>query len=533
MEQRTTLTPGKVVITMVGLMLGVFMSAMDTTIVSTAMPKMARDLSGLALYAWPFTAYLICSTIATLVFGKLSDIWGRRTVFLISLVWFMIASACCGTSRSMLALIAFRGLQGIGGGVIISTAFAIVGEAFPMRERGKYMGLIGGMFGLASVIGPSTGGFIADSLGWRWIFYMNLPLGAAAIAVLAIGLAGYAEIKSRVKMDWAGIVLFIVATVPLLLGLSRGGKTYAWDSPQILGLFGIAIAAGIGLFFVERRAAQGGTDAKPFLPIAYFKDREYAAAALGSLASNAVFYAGILIMPLYLQCVLRSSATGSGLAITPFVLTYTLASIGFGQYISFRGRYRGTAVMTALLALLACVPLCFLDPGWGRLPVILIMLLLGTGLGATNPIFQVAAQLHAEPQDIGTVTSSIMFFRNLGASIGTAVYGAILSGSLTARLSHFDWGQAPEMLKASLENPQVLMNRFALDQIVAKVPAQYGDFVKNLLSRLDQVLTGALSAAFWAALAFALINLISCLSLGRGIRIPARSGGDRTPTNEP
>jgi MFS family permease len=534
MEQRVSLSPAKLAVTMVGLMLGILMSALDTTIVGTAMPGIIRDLSGLGLYSWPFTAYLISSTVATLIFGKLSDSWGRRTVFLGGLAWFIAASALCGTARSMPAFIAFRGLQGAGGGVIISTAFAIVGEAFPPRERGKYMGLLGGMFGLASVIGPTMGGFITDSLGWRWVFYVNLPLGLAAFIVLVLGLAGHRESRSKAALDWAGIALFILAVVPLLLALSLGGKSYAWNSSVILGLFGLAAAASLGLYFVERglqrRAAlRSHTDViasvdatasvDAFLPIAFFKDREFSVSALGSFFTNAVFFAGILLIPLYLQRVLGSSATGSGLAITPFVLAYAAASVVSGQIISRKGSYRGSAIVCSILALATLLPLCFLDPAWGAIPVIAAMLLLGAALGGTTPIFQVAAQNRADPRSIGAVTSSVMFFRNLGSTVGSAVYGAVMTGSLSAMLARFDWGPSPDIIKTSLGNPQTLMNSVAVDQIAAKVPAQYRDFVISLIGRLDQGLARALSAAFIAALAFAAAALLACLAFDRSARI--------------
>jgi MFS family permease len=411
----------------------------------------------------------------------------------------------------MAAFVAFRGLQGLGGGVIISTAFAIVGGAFPPRERAKHMGLLGAMFGIASIVGPTMGGIIADSLGWRWIFYMNLPLGAAAIVALIIGLSGHAEESRAARIDWAGIALFMLSVLPLLLGLSLGGKRHAWDSLPILGLLALAIAAGFALVFVEKRKDA----AEAILPIAFFREREYAVAAAGSFLSNAVFYSGILLFPLYLQRVLRSTATGSGLSTTPLVLAYTIASLVAGQMVSRSGKYRGLAIGSSILAAVALVPLCVLDPSWGRLPVIAAMLLLGLGLGATAPIFQVAAQDSADPRSIGAATSSIMFFRNLGSTVGSAVYGAVMTGSLSGMLARFEWGQTPTALKSALGDPQVLMNSAAVDRIAAAAPPQYHSFIEDLIGRLDRCLAAALSSAFWAALAFALAATGACLAFDR------------------
>jgi EmrB/QacA subfamily drug resistance transporter len=530
METQDSLSARKKAATMVGLCLGMLMSALDTTIVSTAMPKIARELSGLGLYSWPFTAYLICSTVATLIFGKLSDSWGRRTVFLGGLAWFMGASALCGAARGMAAFVAFRGLQGIGGGVIVSTAFSIVGEAFPPRERGKHMGLLGGMYGVAAVIGPSMGGLIADNLGWRWVFYINLPLGLAAFAVLAIGLSGRAEKRRPARVDWAGIALFILSIVPLLLGLSLGGKSFAWDSLPIIGLFALAVIAGALLILVERRA----DPSEAILPIALFKDREYSVSAIASFFSNAVFFAGILLIPLYLQRILRSTAAGSGLATTPYVLAYTAGSVVAGQAISRLGTYRASAIACSALALAATLLLCLIEPSWGMLPIAAIMIALGLGLGGTTPIFQVAAQNGRDPRSIGGITASIMFFRNLGSAVGSAAYGAILTGSLSAMLARFDWGPVPDVVKATLGKPQTLMNTDAVNQVVSHVPAQYASTIDALLARLDQGLATALSSAFWAALACAAVALASCVAYKRGVRIDSglQRGQARGPAAE-
>ena len=504
-------------ITMIGLMLGVLMSAMDTTVIGTSMPAIIGDLSGMERYSWPFTAYLLCSTLAVPIFGSLADSLGRRLVFLAGIVEFLIASALCGLSRDMTALIVFRGLQGLGGGVIISSAFALVGETFPARERGKYSGLVASMFGISSVIGPSVGGFLTDCLGWRWSFYVNLPLGVIAILVLSLGLAGIKEKRSAVKLDALGAFLFAASIVPFMLALALGGRDYPWASLPVASLLAISVAAGACFVAVERRAAS------PILPPFLFRNREFVASALATFFSNATFYAGILFLPLYAQEVLHLSASGSAIAITPMLLVYAASSALGGQLCSRIGRYRGIGIAASAIAVLAMGALCLINPSWGALPVVLATIVLGVGLGTTTPIFNIAPQNAFDRRYIGTVTSAIQFFRYVGSAVGSAIFGTLMIASLSSSLKNLDWGRTPAPIRAALDDPKVLMNPSAIKAIGAHTPAQYRPFVDALTLRIDGILAGSIRGVFIAALAFAVLALISVTAYRRGTRLGERA----------
>jgi EmrB/QacA subfamily drug resistance transporter len=517
MERSKDLTKRQIVFTMVGLMLGVLMSALDTTIVGTAMPRVIGDLSGMNRYAWPFTAYLLCSTIVIPIFGKLADSLGRRAVFLGGIAEFILASAICGFSSDMTQLIVFRGLQGLGGGIIVSNAFALAGSAFPPRERGKYIGFIAAMYGVASIIGPSIGGFITDTLGWRWIFYVNLPLGAIAFFVLMFGLAGHKEAKIPMKADVPGMAFFILSLAPLLIALSMGGRDYPWISVPILVLLGAAAVFVVLFVLAEGRAKD------PVLPLYLFKDREFAVSAAGSFFANAVFFAGILLFPLYMQSVLHATASGSGLAITPMLLAYIVASIVGGQVISRIGKYRGMSIIFSIVAAAGTAPLCFLNPSLGPLPVILAMIVLGAGLGVNTPVYQISAQNRFPQRQIGMVTSGVMFFRNMGMAVGSAVFGSLLTGRVGKLIARVDWGGTPADVRTTLSNPQVLMNSSAIQAISDHVPAVAKPAFNDLVARLGLVLSDSIAYVFIAVTVFAALALAMSFVYQRGVTLASRS----------
>ncbi len=495
------LKPAEIALTLVGLMLGVLMAALDNTIVGTAMPKLIRDLDGLNLYSWPFTAYLLTSTLAIPVFGRLADQIGRRTVFLAGLIEFIAASVLCGLSPNMLSFVLFRGLQGLGGGILVSNAFALAGEISRPERRGAYMGMIGAMFGISGLLGPSVGGLLADGPGWRWAFYINLPLGIAALAVLVFGLRHIKEKRTPIEFDPWGLLCFVLAVSPLLLALSWGGRDYSWGSPLILGLLGGSALFLVLFLLVENKSSHA------LLPGWLFHKTDFNLASVGIFLSNAVFFGAILFLPLWIQEVLGASASVSGLAITPLLISYTLASVLSGQFFVRLKSLRWFALAFGVVALAGCLGLTLVDRTMGTLPLIVAMVFLGLGLGANTPVFTVAAQNSVEPRFIGLATATNNFFRNLGASVGSAVMGSVFLGRLHEGLANIDWGQTPEALKQTLQNPKILMSPAALRSVGDQVPTAFKPAFAQLMGQIDDRLALAIGGVFVVMALVALLTL--------------------------
>ena len=410
------------------LMLVMLLAALDQTIVSTALPTIVGELGGLAHLSWVVTAYLLATTIVTPLYGKLGDLFGRKIVLQSAIVLFLVGSALCGISGSMLQLIGFRALQGLGGGGLMVTTMAVVGDILSPRERGRYQGIFGGVFGLATVLGPLIGGFFVDHLGWRWIFYVNLPLGLIAVAIIGWAFAA-PKIRRRPAIDVAGAVLLAVALTALILLMSLGGHGFAWGSPEAIGLGLVTLAATAALLRVEQ------TTAEPILPLRLFANRIFAVCcAVGFIVGLAMF-GSITYMPLYLQVVKGIAPSMAGLQLTPMMAGVLVTSIGSGQIISRTGRYRafpiaGTAIMTAGLGLLAT-----LDTASHTWLASVYMLVLGLGLGMVMQVLVLAVQNAIDYRDLGVATSGATLFRSIGGSVGVTLFGAIFGASLTGRLA--------------------------------------------------------------------------------------------------
>ncbi len=410
------------------LLLGMLLAALDQTIVATALPTIAGDLHGLSHLSWVVTAYLLASTASTPLWGKLGDQYGRKVFFQVAIAIFLVGSALSGLSGSMLALISFRALQGIGGGGLIVGAQAIVGDVVSPRERGRYQGLFGAVFGVTSVVGPLLGGFFVDNLSWRWVFYVNLPLGLLALVVTGLALPGRLRRVHHV-IDYLGTTLLAAAATSLVLLTSLGGTTYRWSSAPIIGL-GVAGAVLIAAFVVaERRAAE------PVLPLGLFRNRIFTAtSAIGFVVGFAMFGA-ITYLPQYMQVVRGVTPTTSGLELLPMMGGLLLTSIVSGQLISRYGRYKvfpvvGTALMAVGLWLLSMLGVhSTLADSSGA------MFVFGVGLGAVMQVLVIAVQNAVSRSDLGTATSGATFFRSIGGSFGTAVFGAIFANVLSGNLA--------------------------------------------------------------------------------------------------
>src|SRR4051794_10145790 len=416
-----------------GLMLGMFLAALDQTIMATATRTIADDLKGFDLQAWATTAFLITSTISTPLYGKLSDIYGRRGFFLFAIAVFVAGSVLCGLSQSMYELAAFRAIQGIGAGGLMSMALAIIGDIVPPRERARYQGFFLAVFGTASVIGPLLGGFFAGQesimgiTGWRWIFYINVPIGIAAMIVVARVLH-LPHTRTDHRIDWPGAVALIVGLVPLLT-VAEQGRSWGWDSPRALGCYAIGLLGIVAFIFAER--AYGD---EALLPLRLFRNKTVAVGSISSTIIGMAMFGGLLTVPLYLQIVKGSSATLAGLQMIPFVVGIMAGSITAGQLIARTGRYRifpiiGGVLMAGALGLFATIGAD--TPLWKTM---LIMVLMGLGLGGNMQPMITAVQNAVSPREIGVATSSVTFFRSMGGTLGTAIFLSVLFNVLPGKI---------------------------------------------------------------------------------------------------
>ncbi len=492
---------------MISIMISLLLAALDSTIVGTAMPKIIGELHGMERYSWPFTAYMLFSTLAIVVFGRLSDLYGRKPVFLFGILFFLFSSALCGLSRSMLQLIIFRGLQGIGGGVLVSSVFIIVGELFPPRERGKYMGLLVSMFGLASVLGPAVGGLITDHLSWRWVFYVNLPLGAVACALVVILLPHLPPLVGRRQVDYRGALFLLLALLPLFLALTWADTEYPWLSIQIIGLLALsALMFGL-LFSAERKAVQ------PILPLSLFRNSIFTVSVLTMFLSSAVMFCGIIYIPLFVQGVLGASATSSGMVTTPMMLGLTFSAILTGRIISRSGRYKALALISFCIAGLSLLLLSRMNMKTTLSIVLFYSALFGIGSGIVMPSFNLAVQNAFPLRELALVTSSMQFYRNMGATIGTSVFGYVMNATMKKGMTNIDLSRVPSQLVEVVTNPRTLSSRAGIGQIRAHLPDGLLPQFDRLLDQVRGVMAHSIHEIFFIGLIVMVISLLITLWL--------------------
>jgi EmrB/QacA subfamily drug resistance transporter len=410
------------------LMLAILLAALDQTIVSTALPTIVGDLGGLSHISWVVTAYMLATTASTPLWGKLGDQFGRKTLFQASIVIFLVGSALCGQAHSMIELISFRALQGLGGGGLIVLAQAIIGDVVPARDRGRYQGAFGAVYGVASVAGPLLGGFFVDNLSWRWVFYINLPIGVIALIVIAIALPASVN-REKHRIDYLGSLLLAGAATCVVLLTSWGGTEYAWGSPVIVGLGVLAVVLAVGWWLSARLAAE------PVLPLRLFRNRVFSVCAGIAFAAGFAMFGALAFLPLFLQVVRGVSATISGVYLLPMVIGLLLASIGSGQLISRRGRYKIFPVIGTALLVVALLLLSRLSTTTSSLQLNAYFFILGLSLGFILQVLVIAVQNSADYADLGAATSGNTFFRTIGGAFGVAICGSIFSNRLRTELA--------------------------------------------------------------------------------------------------
>lgn len=439
------LSHGEIMVVMSALMLAMLLAALDQTIVATALPKIANDLHGLSEYSWVATAYLLTSAVATPLYGKISDMFGRKKIFQTAIVIFLIGSALCGLSQNMTELIFFRGLQGIGAGGLMTLVFAIIGDLIPPRQRGRYQGYFGGVFAVASVIGPLLGGLLTDHLSWRWVFYVNIPIGIVALSAVAARL--HLPVRHvEHKVDYLGAVLLAISVVCLLLATVWGGVTYPWGSVQIIGLF-IASLVSAALFIWREHYAK-----EPIIPLRLFKNSIFSVTVLLSLLVGAIMFGAIIFLPEYQQLVRGDSATKSGLMLLPLVLGVVVASLTSGRLTTKLGRYRMFPIIGSILFIISLWLFSHITADTSRVWLGVWMVILGVGVGQIMPILTLAVQNAVDRKDLGTATSSVVFFRSIGAALGTAMFGAILTNRLVHYISQDFPGATGSAIAHGIQN---------------------------------------------------------------------------------
>lgn len=488
-------------IVMGSVMLGLFVSAINQTLVSTATPRVVAELGGLRLYSWVFTSFMLTSTTLVPIIGKFGDMYGRKPLFLVGLVVFMVSSALCGASQTIIQLIIFRGLQGVGAGMIMANAFAIIGELFPPSERGKYQGLFSAVFGVASVTGPFVGGYLTDHFSWRWVFYVNLPFGFAALPAIYYNLPWSPRAHGRRPIDLLGTLTLIAVTVPLLLVcVWAGERRYALTSPVSLGLLIFAVTMAALFIIAERRAAE------PVLPLHLFGNRVYVVGTVVLFVTGLAMYGVISFVPLFVQGVLGTTATRSGSATMPMMLTMVATSALVGQLVSRTGRYKAVALAGSVCMAAGMFLLSRMDAAVSATIVGRNMALVGLGLGMSMPTLSVAIQNAVPYRLLGVASASTQFFRQMGGMIGVAILGAALvarlNDEMAATLPAAVRTQAPPDLLAQAQDAQTLLNPVAIGQLRASFAALGPDgsqLFGTLLTSMRLALAGALGDMFFMA----------------------------------
>ncbi|CAO1610237.1 MDR family MFS transporter [Brochothrix thermosphacta] len=487
------MTDKKIKFVVVGLLLGILMAAMDNTIVATAMGTIVSDLGGLDHFVWVTAAYMVTMMAGMPVFGKLSDMYGRKRFFIFGIVVFLIGSALCGLADSMIQLSIFRAIQGIGGGALMPIAFTIVYDIFPPQQRGKMTGMLGAVFGLSSVMGPMLGAYITDNFSWHWVFYVNVPIG---IVVIALIMLFYKENNAPQKqvVDWLGAATLVVAVVSLMFGLELGGNTFAWDSAEIIALAVIFVLFS-GLFVMAEKCA-----VDPILPFGLFKRRLFLTAQIAALLYGATFIILTVYIPIFVQAVYGGSATNAGFILMPMMIGSVVGSATGGIFLT-RVKFRHLMSISVVVFFIGMALLSTISADTSRILLAVYMALTGIGVGFSFSILPTASMHQLEPRFRGTATSTNSFIRSFGMTLGIAMFGALQSNVFNTKLSDKFVGAKVDL--AQFGNTQQLFESSAR----AKIPTE-------VLNKVIDAMASSVSTMFFVALIPIAIAAIAIFMMG-------------------
>lgn len=517
---------------MIAIMVAMFFSAINQTIIGVAMPRIISKLGGLDYYTWAITIYLLTTAVASVLVGKLSDIYGRKPFILTGIGLFSIGALLSGFSTDIFQLIAFRGITGFGAGIIMSTAFTAVGDLYLPRERAKWTGLMSGVFGVASVLGPLMGGYIVDHLDWHWVFWVFLPLGIIAFIMIA---ALFPKVPRREgeSIDYVGSIFLTITIVALLLGFSFAGDgpdKFAWTSWQILGLFGVTLASLLAFIFTETKVKS------PILPLSLFKNDIVTMSNLAGFLLGAGMMGVMIYAPFFIQGVKGISPSGSGYMMMPMSIMMVFATAFAGQYMTKTGKYKGMAVSGLSIMAIGIYLLHLISGGTPVYIMIAFLCIIGVGLGASMPVFSLTVQNAVPLRDLGIASASSQLFRNLGNTIGIGILGTVMSSRMATGMNklfssgeNIDISQLPPDQAekfGQLMNPEVLLDKPKLEQIQSELPQDVAPYANEMVADIKDVFSDALTTTFFATAIIVVVAIVIAVFLRA---IPLVSASDKKP----
>lgn len=533
------LSQGKREAVLLAVLLGLFLSALDQTVVGTALPRIVTDLHGNALYTWVVTAYLLTSTVTVPIYGKLSDVYGRKILLMVGIGIFLAGSWLCGVSQTMEQLIVFRGLQGLGAGALFPISLAIIGDLFTPRERGRYQGLFGAVFGLSFIVGPFIGGWITDNVSWRWVFYVNMPIGIASLIVIAIVLPNFrpAVATPLRNLDFLGIAVFTAGVVPLLIGLTNKGLTnshgqlHAWTDPSVGGLIVLGLVLLAIFLFVESRAKE------PIIPLDLFRNRTFSATNLATFMVSFGMFAAVIFLPRYYQAVRGISATESGYMIWPLLLGLIGSSVSAGILVSRIGRYKYLVTGAIVLFIIGSFLMTHLQADTPDVSLWFWMLLMGLGIGPSMSVFTVVIQSVAPRAKLGVATSTLTFLRQIGGTVGLAISGTIFSQQFAQELpgrliAHgVPRALASRLSQGSTQNSGSNLTGVGITATLNHaVPPQLHAVIPRIVAGVDDAIALAIGQVFWLPVGAGVVALIAVLTLP-DLTLRGRAGGQERPAD--